>query len=181
MDLEESKPESPFTAIGWGLALQLALPSAITLVYPALVLRSVDTPAAEIANTLSWTLFALAIATVLQSLRRGPIGCGLLLPALSSGLHLAPSLLAIKAGGLPLVAGMTLFGGLSEAVFSYLLRWLRPLFTSAITGVILFLVGMEIGLAGLHAIFDEAVNRASSPARSNSRRRDLTAGYVRCS
>ena len=163
MDLEGAKPESPFTAIGWGLALQLALPSAITLVYPALVLRSVNTPAAEIANVLSWTLFALAIATVLQSLRRGPIGCGLLLPALSSGLHLAPSLLAIKSGGLPLVAGMTLFGGLSEAVFSYLLRWLRPVFTSAITGVILFLVGMEIGLAGLHAIFDEAVNRASHP------------------
>ena len=166
MDLEGSKPESPFTAIGWGLALQLALPSAITLVYPALVLRSVDTPAAEIANTLSWTLFALALATLLQSLRRGPIGCGLLLPALSSGLHLAPSLLAIKAGGLPLVAGMTLFGGLSEAVFSYLLRWLRPVFTSAITGMILFLVGMEIGLAGLHAIFDEAVNRASGQARA---------------
>lgn len=166
MDLKGSKPESPFTAIGWGLALQLALPSAVTLVYPALILRSVDTPAAEIANTLSWTLFALAIATVLQSLQRGPIGCGLLLPALSSGLHLTPSLLAIKAGGLPLVAGMTLFGGLSEAVFSSLLRWLRPLFTSAITGMILFLVGMEIGLAGLHAIFDEAVNRASGPARA---------------
>lgn len=80
MDLKGSKPESPFTAIGWGLALQLALPSAVTLVYPALILRSVDTPAAEIANTLSWTLFALAIATVLQSLQRGPIGCGLLLP-----------------------------------------------------------------------------------------------------
>jgi xanthine permease XanP len=162
--LEEAKPGSPFTIIGWGLALQLALPSAITLVYPALVLRSVGTPAAEIANTLSWTLFALASATVLQSLRRGPIGCGLLLPALSSGLHLAPSLLAIKAGGVPLVAGMTLLGGLSEAVFSYVLRWLRPVFTGAITGLILFLVGMEIALAGLHEIFDEAVKRASSPA-----------------
>jgi xanthine permease XanP len=161
---EETKSESPFTVIGWGLGLQLALPSAITLVYPALVLRSVGIPAAEITNTLSWTLFALASATVLQSLRRGPIGCGLLLPTLSSGVHLAPSLLAIKAGGVPLLAGMTLFAGLSEAAFSYFLRWLRPVFTSAITGLILFLVGMEIGLAGLHEIFDEAVNRASSSA-----------------
>ena len=59
---------------------------------------------------------------------------------------------------------MTLFGGLSEAVFSCLLRWLRPLFTSAITGLIFFLVGMEIGLAGLREIFDEAVRRAASPA-----------------
>ena len=160
---EESKPESPFTLIGWGLALQLALPSAITLVYPALVLRSVGTPAVEITNTLSWTLFALAAATVLQSRHRGPIGCGLLLPSLSSGLHLAPSLLAIKTGGVPLLAGMTLFAGLSEAVFSCFLRWLRPLFTNAITGLILFLVGMEIGLAGLHEIFDEAVRRAATP------------------
>ena len=101
---EESKPESPFTPVGWGLALQLALPSAITLVYPVLVLRSVGTPAVEITNTLSWTLFALAAATVLQSRHRGPIGCGLLLPSLSSGPHLAPSLVAIKAGGLGTLA-----------------------------------------------------------------------------
>jgi xanthine permease XanP len=161
--LEESKRESPFTVIGWGLALQLALPSAITLVYPTLVLRSVGTPGVEIANTLSWTLFALAGATVLQSLGRGPIGSGLLLPSLSSALHFAPSMLAIKSGGVPLLVGMTLFAGLSEAVFSCLLRWLRPLFTSAITGLIFFLVGMEIGLAGLHEIFDEAVRRAASP------------------
>ncbi len=40
----EPKTESPFTPIGWGLALQLALPSALTLVYPALVLRSVGLP-----------------------------------------------------------------------------------------------------------------------------------------
>ena len=37
---EESKPEFPFTLIGWGLALQLALPSAITLVYPVLRWRT---------------------------------------------------------------------------------------------------------------------------------------------
>ena len=159
----EPKTESPFTPIGWGLALQLALPSALTLVYPALVLRSVGLAPAEITNTLSWTLFALAAATVLQSQSRGAIGSGLLLPSLSSGLHLAPSLLAIKMGGVPLLAGMTLFAGLSEAVFSCFLRWLRPLFTNAITGLILFLVGMEIGLAGLHEIFNEAVLRAATP------------------
>jgi hypothetical protein len=92
---------------------------------------------AEITNTLSWTLFALAAATVLQSQSRGAIGSGLLLPSLSSGLHLAPSLLAIKMGGVPLLAGMTVFAGLSEAAFSCFLRWLRPLFTNAITGLIL--------------------------------------------
>ena len=159
----EPKTESPFTPIGWGLSLQLALPSALTLVYPALVLRSVGLPPAEITSTLSWTLFALAAATVLQSQSRGPMGSGLLLPSLSSGLHLAPSLLAIKTGGVPLLAGMTLFAGLSEAVFSCLLRWLRPLFTNSLTGLILFLVGMEIGLAGLHEIFNEAVLRAATP------------------
>ena len=159
----EPKTESPFTPIGWGLALQLALPSALTLVYPALVLRSVGLAPAEITNTLSWTLFALAAATVLQSQSRGAIGSGLLLPSLSSGLHLAPSLLAIKMGGAPLLAGMTVFAGLTEAAFSCFLRWLRPLFTNAITGLILFLVGMEIGLAGLHEIFNEAVLRAATP------------------
>ena len=159
----EPKRESPFTPIGWGLALQLALPSALTLVYPALVLRSVGLAPAEITKTLGWTLFALAAATVLQSQTRGAIGSGLLLPSLSSGLHLAPSLLAIKMGGVPLLAGMTVFAGLSEAAFSCFLRWLRPLFTNAITGLILFLVGMEIGLAGLHEIFNEAVLRAATP------------------
>lgn len=158
------RPAGFLTPTGAALALQLALPSMLTLVYPSLVLRSVNTPPALIASTLAWTLFALAAAAVLQSFRRGPVGSGLLLPALSSGLHLAPSMLAIKVGGLPLLAGMTVFSALGEAVFAASMRWLKPLFTPAIIGIILFLVGMEIGLAGVRTIVTEALGRAGGEA-----------------
>jgi hypothetical protein len=41
--------------------------------------------------------------TLLQGLPRGPVGSRLLAPSNSTGIYLAPSLLAVKTGGLPLV------------------------------------------------------------------------------
>jgi NCS2 family nucleobase:cation symporter-2 len=48
-------------------------------------------------------MLALGIAAILQRLNRGPVGSGLLAPSCFSGAYLAPSLLAVKTGGLPLV------------------------------------------------------------------------------
>lgn len=143
------------SSLEWALAFQLALPSALTLVYPPLVLRLAGKSTSETAGVLAFTLLALALATIFQSLRRGPIGSGSLLPSLSSGLHLAPAMLAVQAGGMALVAGMTIFAGLAEIVISMFLRRLRILFPQAIIGLILVLVGVEIARAGVHAIWNE--------------------------
>ena len=46
-------------------------------------------------------MIALAIATALQALCRGPVGSGYLAAPVFSAMYLGPCLLAAHAGGLP--------------------------------------------------------------------------------
>src|SRR5436853_5973431 len=46
----------------------------IQLIYPALVIQLADLPTAASVNMLSLALIALGIASILQSLPRGPVG-----------------------------------------------------------------------------------------------------------
>jgi len=143
-------------SIAGALVLQLALPSALTLVYIPLVLREAKAAPAVVENTMSLTLLVLAIGIILQSLGRGPIGSGLLLPSLCSGLYFAPAVLAASAGGQALLSGMMLLAGAFEFTFSLMLRWLKPVLTDSITGLALVFVGFEIAVAGLRATAAEA-------------------------
>ena len=54
------------------------------------------------------------------------------------------SILAVKAGGLPLLAGMTLVSGLFGVVLSRLMGRLRPLFSAEVTGTIVMMVGLAL-------------------------------------
>jgi len=66
--------------------------------------------------------------------------------------YLAPSLLALKSGGLPLLFGMTVFAGAVEAVLSRLLHRMRAIFPSELTGLVIFMVGWGAGTAALRTI-----------------------------
>jgi NCS2 family nucleobase:cation symporter-2 len=127
----------------------------LSLVFPTLIMRLAGVSRFQKANMLAWTLIALAVACILQSLRRGALGSGLLLPSLSSPVHLAPSLAAAQLGGMPLVAGMTVFSGICQALISPLIRFIKPLFSYSVMGVIILLVGIEIGYNGLHVALQE--------------------------
>src|SRR6478609_5940683 len=90
-------------------ALQHVAVVAIFLIYPLIVARAADVPPQQTAAILRLSLLALAVGTVLQALPRGPIGSRFLAPTIYTGIYLAPSLLAAKLGGMPLVWGMTIF------------------------------------------------------------------------
>ena len=125
---------------------------AIFLVYPLLVFRTAQTPLAVVTNLLSIGMLVLGIGTFLQALRLGPIGSGYMCPATFTASYLQPSLLAATLGGLPLVFGMTLLAGLLEAAIAPLLHRLRAIFPSEISGVVIFMVGLSGGIAGLRSV-----------------------------
>src|SRR5262249_39755301 len=54
---------------------------AINLVYPLLVFRAVDAPIELVTSLVSAGMVVLAIATVLQARRLGPVGSGFMCPA----------------------------------------------------------------------------------------------------
>ena len=87
---------------------------AIFMIYPLIIGREAGASADVLSAMLRMGMLALAVAVLLQALPRGPVGSRFLAPSIFTGVYLAPSLLAVKTGGLPLVWGMTIFAGLVE-------------------------------------------------------------------
>ncbi len=119
---------------------------------PLAVAREAGLAPDQTVNLVAVSMLVLGITTILQTLQRGPIGSGLLAPSSFSGAYLAPSLMAAKIGGLPLVFGMTILGGLFEAALSRGLRYLRPFLPPEIAGFVVVLVGVGVGGLGVRYV-----------------------------
>ena len=119
---------------------------------PLAMAREAGLADARVADVISVSMLVLGITAILQVLRRGPVGSGLLAPSCFSGAYLGPSLLAAKSGGLSLVLGMTMFGGAVEAGLSRVLRHLRPYLPSEIAGFVVMLVGVTVGGLGVRYV-----------------------------
>jgi xanthine permease XanP len=128
---------------------------AIFMVYPLIIGREAGVAADQLANILRMGMLALAIAVLLQALPRGPVGSRFLAPSIFTGVYLGPSILAAKAGGLPLVWGMTILGGLVEVALSRVWPRLRTFIPSETAGLVVFLIGVIIGLAALRLLVGE--------------------------
>lgn len=100
-------------------------------------------------NAISFSLIALGVATILQSLKKGPIGSGYLAPPVISAIYFPASMSAALQGGLHLVYGMTLFAGGVEVLFSFFLQSLRKFFPPVVCGLIIMAVGFQLGLLAI--------------------------------
>jgi NCS2 family nucleobase:cation symporter-2 len=146
--LEERAP----AVVTWVSAAQHVGVCAIFMVYPLIIGRQANLPAEQLGNLLQLGFLVLAIAVLLQALPRGPVGSRMLAPAIFTGVYLAPSLQALKVGGLPLVFGMTVFAGLVEIILSRAWSRLRPFIPPESAGLVIFLVGNIIALAALRIL-----------------------------
>lgn len=126
------------------------------IVLPILVAREAGLAEPAVVGLVSISMIAMAIGAVLPALTRGPVGAGYLCPASFTTAYLAPSLLAAKAGGLPLVCGMTVFAGLIEILLGRAQRLLRPLLPPELAGLVVMLVGMTSGAIGMRLLLASA-------------------------
>jgi len=147
--------ELPGALVTWVSALQHLGVVSIFMVYPLILARLAGWSADQITNMLQLGMLVLAIAVLLQALPRGPVGSRFLAPSIFTGVYLAPSLLAVKAGGLPLVWGMTIVAGLVEIALSRVWSRLRPFIPPESAGLVVFLVGVIIGLAALRILLED--------------------------
>ena len=121
---DESPPLG--TTLLLGLQHILALSSAF--VYPVILLQETGILPEQAERMISTSMIVMGIATTLQTLRYGAMGSGYLCPEQVGPAYLPVSILAVKTGGLPLLAGMTLVSGLFSVVLSRLMSRLRPFF-----------------------------------------------------
>jgi NCS2 family nucleobase:cation symporter-2 len=131
------------------LGLQQAVLAAVYLVLLVIVARAAGAADKTIQHLVCLGMIAVALSTVLQATWRGPIGSGYLAVPVFSAIYLAPSVLAAQSGGLPAVFGMTVFAGAVEVLLSRGLSHLRFLFPPAISGLVVAVVGLDLGLVGV--------------------------------
>jgi NCS2 family nucleobase:cation symporter-2 len=146
--------EQPPPVVIWISAVQHVGVIAIAIIYPLIIAREAGLTSDQTINMLQLGMLVLAIATFLQALPAGPIGSRFLAPSIFTGVYLAPTLLAVKAGGLPLAWGMTIFAGVVEVALSRAWWWLRPYVPPESAGLVVFMVGAIIGLASLHLLLE---------------------------
>jgi len=126
--------------------ISVVIPSLFLVVYIA---RQSNTSGTALGNFISLTLIGMGAASVVQALRGGLAGSGFPVVASFGSTYIAAGLAAVKNGGLPLLAGMTVAAGVVEMALAPLLRYLRVLFPPSVLTVILSLTGIYLGELGL--------------------------------
>jgi xanthine permease XanP len=126
------------------LGLQHTFVMSSTLILPVVIVSEIGGTLDQVQSVVSYSMIAAGLATILQSLKRSPVGSGYLCPHLVGPSYLSASIQAAWLGGLPLLFGMTTVAGLFEALFSRVVRRLQILFPTEVTGLVVLMVGIAL-------------------------------------
>jgi xanthine permease XanP len=153
-------PPAGITALS---AFQHVVQIALRLVFPLLVAREAGLGPEQVTDVMSVSLVVVGLTTIAQSLRWGPLGSGFLCPAAFTSAYIAPSLLAARTGGMPLVLGMTVFGGVLEILLSRAVRPLRPFVPPELAGFVVVMVGIAVGSVGTRSVLGVGAAHGVTP------------------
>ncbi|HET7715427.1 MAG TPA: solute carrier family 23 protein [Bauldia sp.] len=143
----------PFPRLA-ALGLQYAILISVYLILVVLVARAAKASPDVTTGLVSLALIAAALGTSVQAWNGRFFGSGFLAPPVYSAIYFGPAILAAKSGGLPAVAGMTVFAALVEIGFSQLLDRLRVVFQPVIAGFAVLVVGLQLGIVGTAETLD---------------------------
>lgn len=132
--------------------LQHASIASVSLLLPLIVARAAGLPEESLPSLISFSMLAIALATLLQARSTYGFGAGYLIPGFCSGNYLSASVAAAQAGGMPLVYGMTLLSGLLETVLSRTITRLRPYLPPELSGVAILIIGLDQGVIAFRSI-----------------------------
>jgi NCS2 family nucleobase:cation symporter-2 len=143
------------------LGIQHIFIISVYFVFPVIIVKSIGGSNAESENMIKMSMIAIGVTTILQALKKGPIGSGYLCPSGNGPAYLPAQILAAKTGGLSLVCGMVVVGGVMEGFFSRLVSKFRVLFPAEVAGLVVVMVGIELVPLGIKRFF--FVNNYSTP------------------
>src|SRR5579883_3396942 len=135
------------------------------LVYPILVMRAVGADQQATASFVALSFLAVGIGTLLQAWPSRWTGSGFLISSSPAAAFVPIDIVAIKAGGPPLLTGMTFFAGLAEIGFAQIVRRFRPFFPAEISGLCILLIGIYVGVLAIKSAFglDDASHATATP------------------
>jgi xanthine permease XanP len=136
--------DKPPLATSFLLGLQHVFGMSSTLVLPVIIAREIGAGFEVVQAMVCFSMIAAGLGTMLQSIRRGPVGSGYLCPNICGPSFLSVSIQAAWIGGLPLMHGMTMIAGVFEVLFSRIFHKLKSLFPPEITGLVVLMVAVTI-------------------------------------
>ncbi|MFA6584507.1 MAG: solute carrier family 23 protein [Elusimicrobiaceae bacterium] len=132
----------------WGISLLLGCQHifllSIAFIFPVIIVSEIGGSPEDAQNLICMAMLATGFSTILQGLRKGPVGSGYLCPLLNGPAFVPASLMAGNLGGFPLIFGMTFVGGLFEGLFSRIVSRMRAIFPAEVTGTVVLMVGIEV-------------------------------------
>lgn len=139
-DVEEHPPV--ITALV--LAVQHVIVIFVGWIFVVVIVSGMGGTAEQAEGVIRMAMIASGIATVLQAMTKGPVGSGYLCPFSCGPAYIPASVLAGKAGGLPLLIGMTTVSGVFEMFLSRVIHKMRMLFPPEVTGLVVAMVGIAL-------------------------------------
>ena len=139
------------------VSLQQVAAMVVGVITPALILSNIlGFSPADTAYLVSMALLAAALGPAIQSMRLGPVGSGLLSVTGTSFAFLQPLIVSGKAGGLPLMFGMSLATVPIQFLFAPFLPKFRRIFTPLVSGIVVVLIGLSIIPEAMRGIVEPA-------------------------
>jgi xanthine permease XanP len=126
------------------LGVQHVFVISVGWIFVVVLVNGFGGTAAEAQSVIRLSMIASGVATILQAIPRGPVGSGYLCPFSCGPAYLSASILAGKAGGLPLIFGCTAISGVFEGLLARAMPKLRSLFPPEVTGLVVATVGLEL-------------------------------------
>ena len=124
------------------LVLQQVIMLSVDLVFPVLVVAAMG-GSVELAQTLvSLMMISMGLGTLLQAYGKKSVGSGYFCAHETGAPYFPVSVMAVQAGGIPLLCGMTVVTGVFQILLSRIVHRLRILFPVEITGLIVTLMAI---------------------------------------
>ncbi len=136
--------DKPHFGVSLLLGLQHVFTMTSTLILPVVIAREIGADYVVVQSLLCFTMIAAGTGTIIQAIKRGPIGSGYLCPNIAGPSYLSVSIEAAWLGGLPLMHGMTIIAGVFECFFSRIIKKLKKLFPTEITGLVVLMVAISL-------------------------------------
>jgi len=130
------------------LGAQHAVVALVFLVYPLAAAQEIGLDPASTARFLTACVLGIGISTFLHAFRPS-VGSGALAVEIPTPIFLPAAVMAGAAGGLSMLAAISLLSGCIEVLFARALKHIKNLFPAEVCGIAVMMLGISIVKAGM--------------------------------
>ncbi len=125
------------------LVMQHVAMLSVELVFPVVVVTIAGGTVEMARDAVSLMMIAMGVGTILQALRKGPVGSGYFCAHETGTAYFPAVIAAIQSGGLGLMSGLVFVSGLIQMLISRVIHRLRILFPAEIIGLIIVMMAFS--------------------------------------